>query len=429
MKVDIKKLPQSEVELIITVPFDVYKDLENKALDELNKDTKVEGFRSGHIPTDVLKENLPPEKLMNKTLDILFPQTYVKAVQENNLQVISQPKVEIKQMVKKDGDDFIYSAVTAIMPEIKMGDYKSIKIEKPSVELVEKDIEDAKKMLMDRFAEWQNVEREAKNGDRVETDFEGFDEEGKSIPNTSSKNHPIILGSKTMIPGFEEAILNMKTGENKEFNITFPKEYHAKNMQGKKVKFKITVNRIEEKKKQELNEELIEKITNKKQSIKEFEELLRRDLKKEKEKSINHAHDNKVVAELIKLIDVEIPTILIDQELNSMLEEQKHHVSRQGLKWEDYLKHIKKTEDDFKTDHLKDARERVKARFAIQYVIKDAKIEASDEEVQKEINRIIETAKDEEHKKQITEYYKNEQAVHALKHNLAADKLMALLTK
>jgi trigger factor len=428
MKVEVKKLPKSEVELTITVPYDVYKKWEKKALEEISKEIKVSGFRSGNIPENIVRENVRPEAIKAATLDFVLPQTYTEAVKANDVQVVAQPKVDIKSDVVKEGDDFVYVATVAVMPELKMGDYKKIKIARKPV-VVEKDrVDETINMVMDRYAEWKDVERKAKEGDRVEISFEGFDEEGKAIPNTASKNHPIILGSKTMVPGFEDGVVGMSKGEEKEFEVTFPKEYHSSSMQGKKVKFKANLLRLEEKLEQKLDEEMIEKIAGKKQSVDEFRKVVEDSLKEEIENRNREEHDNEVVNEIIKITKVELPEALIEQEVENMLEEQKHRVKDQGLEWDQYLKHIKKTEEDFAKEHRKPAEERIIARLGVQHILKDADIKVSDEEVEAKITEMA-SHYPEEQKKVVFDHFKEEKANKHLRHNMAADKLIDMLSK
>ena len=429
MKVEVKKLPKSEVELTITVPYETYQKWEKKALEEIGKEIKVSGFRQGNIPEDVVRENVKPEEIKGATLDIVLPQTYSEVVKSENLQVVAQPKVDIKSPVDKEGDDFVYVATVAVMPEVKVGDYKKIKVARKPIKVEAKNVEATIKMITDRYAEWKDMERPAKENDRAELNFEGFDESGAAIPNTASKNHPIVLGSKTMVPGFEEAVVGMSKGEEKEFEVDFPKDYHAKPMQGKKVKFKVTLNRLEEKKEQKFDEAMIEKITGKKQSVDEFKKLVEEDLKKEMEQKNRQDHDNVVVSEVIKITKAELPDAIIEQELSVMLEEQKRRVQQQGLQWDQYLEHVKKTEDDFKKDHRKGAEDRVLARLGIQYIIKDAELKVAEDEVDKKIVEMIGKYPDEQKKMAKEHFEKDENARRNLKHNMAADKLIDMLSK
>ncbi len=429
MKVEIKKLPKSEVELTITVPYDVYQKWEKKALEGMGKEIKIEGFRSGHIPEDIVRQNVTDDDVKGSTLDLLLTQTYTEAVKENNLQVIAQPKVDIKTDIKKEGDDFVYVAIVAVMPEVEVGNYKKIKVAKKPVKVEKKNIDETIQMVMQRFSEWKDIDGKAKKDNRAEVNFEGFDEEGKSIPNTVSKNHPIVLGSNTMVPGFEDAIIGMSKDETKEFEVDFPKDYHSKPMQGKKVKFKITLNRLEEKIEQKLDDVMVEKITGQKKSVDEFTKLVEEDLKAEMERKNQAEHDNAVVAEIIKITKVEVPTALAEQELEGMMQEQKQRVAQQGLEWSKYLEHIKKTEEDFKKDHLKDAEQRVIAKMGVQHIIKDANISASEEDADAKVKELTANYPADQKEKVLEHYKKDGNAYRTLKHNLAADKLINMLTK
>lgn len=429
MKVDIKNLKNSQVELTITVPYTDYKKAEAKALVILSKEVKADGFRSGHIPEDVVKEKAGVEAIINATLDVILPETYAKAIQENNIQVIARPNVELKTPVQKEGDDLVYVATASIMPEVKVGDWKKIKVAKGEAKVNKKEVDETIKMIEDRFTEWKDVDRKAKDGDRVEATFEGFDEEGKPIPNTASKNHPVILGGKSMIPGFEEAILGMSKDEEKEFDVTFPKEYHAENMKGKKVKFKLSVGRVEEKDAKKLDEAMIEKATGKKQSIDEFKKRVEEDLLKEVQGRVKQEHDNKVVQEIVKITKADLPDELIKEEIEYMKQDQKAHITKQGLSWDQYLKHVKKTEEDFDKDHEKPAKERLLARLGVQTVLKESGIKIEGKDVETYVKTIAD-GYPEEQKKQVFEHYKEGSQGYAnLKNNLAADKLIEMLTK
>jgi trigger factor len=429
MKVDLKKLPKSEVELTISVPFEIYKKWERKALEDLGKEIKVPGFRAGHIPEEVIREKVKEEGIKSATLEFVLPQTYAQAVTENKLEVIARPKIDIKSEIKKDGDEFVYTATVAVMPEVKVGDYKKIKVARKPVVVDPKSVEETLKMVLERYAEWSTVDRKAQKGDRAEVDFEGFDEEGKPIPNTASKNHPIVLGSGVMVPGFEDAIVGMAKAEAKEFVVLFPKDYHAKPMQGKKVKFKLTLNRLEEKVEQKLDEALIEKVSGKKQTLEEFKKLIEEDLKSEMTIRNQQEHDNAVVGEVIKITKAEIPEAMIEQEVEMMLEDQKERVKHQGIQWEEYLTHIHKTEADFRKDHQKGAHERVLARLGVQHIIHDSKLEVTDEEVGKKIEELVSRYPAEQQKMVRDHYEKDAEAKHHLKHSMAADKLIDMLSK
>lgn len=429
MKATIKSLPKSQVELTITVPYADYKKGEQEAMKDISNEIKVDGFRKGHVPEAVIREKVSADTVRGMTLERVIPLSYSRAVKEHDVQVINQPSIDIKQDVKKDGDDFVYTATVSVMPEVKMGDYKKIKVKRKEVKVSKKEIDETIEMLLNRFAEWKDVERKAKDGDRVELDFEGFDEKGASIENTASKNHPVVLGSKTMIPGFEEEVIGLALNAEKEFDITFPKDYHAKAMQGKKVKFKVKVGRIEEKGDMKLTEELIEKITGQKDSVADFTKRLEEDLLAEMKQRAQGEMDNQVVAEIVKVAKAELPASLIQDEISLMLDERKQQITRQGLTWEQYLQHVKKSEEDFMKDHSKPAEERLLARLAVNHIIKAEKIEASEAEVQAKIQEMVANYPAET-KQQVLDYYKEgSEPYRQLKNNLSADKLISMFIK
>lgn len=429
MKVDIKKLPKSEVQLTITIPYNIYQKWEKRALADLGKRVKVDGFRSGNVPEEIVRKNVSEEVIKGSTLDYLLQETYAEAVKKNEIQVIARPKVDIKSDIKKEGDDFVYEATVAIMPEVKIGDHKKIKITREEAKVDPKKTEETLQLIMDRFAEWHDVDRKAKKDDRAELEFEGFDEEGKAIPNTASKNHPVILGAGAMVPGFEDAVIGMAVGEKKEFDVTFPKDYHTKAMQGKKVKFKISVTHLEEKKEQKLDDSMVEKITGEKQSVAEFTKRVEEDLKVEVERKNKQEFENKVVTEIIKITKVEVPDALIDQEIEGMLEEQKMRVQQQGMEWDKYLEHIKKTEEDFKKEMRNAAEERIKARLGVHHVIKEAKIEVSDQEVKDKMEELIKKYPEDQQKMAREKFEKDEKAASYLRNEISADKLFEMFAK
>lgn len=429
MKVEVKNLPNSEVELTITVPYEEYTKWQKKAIADIGKEVKIPGFRPGHVPEDIVKEKVSEEAIKMATLDYVFPQTYSKVVREKDIQVVARPEVDIKSEVEKEGDDFVYTAKVAIMPEAELGDYKKVKVARKPVKVTQANIDETVNMIMSRYAEWQDVDRAAKEGDRAEVAFEGFDEKGKSIPNTTSKNHPIVIGSKMMIPGFEDEIIGLKKGDEKEFDITFPKDYHAEAMKGKKVKFKITLNRLEEKKEQKLDKDLVKKITGSDQSVEEFKKLVEEDLEKEMEQGHKQEFENEVIEKLVKQTKVSIPQALIDQEIDYMVQEQKGRLKQQGLDWETFLKHSKKTEEEVRKDYANSAEDRIKARLCMQAVLKKEKIEASDKEVKDRVDEIVSSYPKEQQESIKKHYEQDLEASEYIRNGLVADKLFALFEK
>ena len=383
MDYKIKNLPKSEVEITITVPTENMGQYRKKACDDISKEVKVKGFRPGHVPPHVLEQYVEKKHIDARTQEIAIQRTYAEVVTKEKIQVVSRPKVKIE----KD-EPLTYTATVAIMPEVEVKDHKSIKIPKKEVKVTEKDIEDVKNDMKKHGTQYKDVDRPAKKGDRVEVDFEGFDKDDKPIPNTKSQNHPVVLGGDSLIPGFEDELIGLKKGEKKEFDITFPKDYGKENFRNKKVKFKTEIKGVQEPQEPEINEEFIEKMTGKKQSIKEFEGEIEKNLKAKKETEATHEQENKYMEELLRKTKIDIPETLLDEEAQYILQEMKEDIQMKGLEFEKFLEQTKTTEDDLRKKYRPEGEKRIKIRLALQHIIKEEKIEVKDGEIKAELEKI-----------------------------------------
>ncbi|MFO0780830.1 MAG: trigger factor [Candidatus Gracilibacteria bacterium] len=218
MKVTVEKLPKSEVKLTIEVPAERLEKYMEKAAEQISMHFKIPGFRPGHVPLDVLKQHVNEEGIEAHMLDIALPETYTEAVMKEKLQVVSRPKVEIKTK-----SPLVYEAVVAVFPEVSVSGYEKISVKKETPKVEAKDVDEVLAGIQKRHTTYKDVEREAKKGDRVEVDFDGFDDGGAPLDNTSSKNHPLVIGDNSLIPGFEDELVGMKKEEKKSFQITFQK--------------------------------------------------------------------------------------------------------------------------------------------------------------------------------------------------------------
>lgn len=383
MEHKIKKLEKSKVEIEITVSEEKMKTFREKACEDLSHEVKISGFRPGHVPAEVLEQHLDKKYILAHTQEIAIQKSYADVVIKEKIQVVSRPKIKIE----KD-TPFTFTATVAVMPEVELKDYKSIKVEKKEIKVTEKDIEEVIKDLKKYSTVYKDVEREAKKGDRVEIDFEGFDEKDAPIDKTKSKNHPVIIGDETLIPGFEDNLVGMKKGDKKEFDLTFPKDYGKKDFQNKKVKFKVELNRIEEPVVQEVNEDFVEKITGKKQSVEEFKKEIETNVKARKEQESKQERENKYLEELLKKAKIELPEALIEEEAEYIIEDVKDDITQKGLEFTKFLEQAKVTEDDLRKKYRPEAEKRLKIRLSLQYMIKEEKIEVKQEEIKAEYEKM-----------------------------------------
>jgi len=383
MDIKIKKLPKSEVEISITLDDkDLKADLASAAK-AISKDVKIAGFRPGKIPYDVLVKEVGEDAIRAHAIDMAMPRILTETIQKEKLVVIARPHVNI---MSKNPVKFV--AIAPVYPEIKVDGYDKVGIKAKEVKVTEKEINETIKNIQKQFTEWNEVDRAAKKGDKAELDFEGFDKDGVSLEGTQSKNHPLVLGENMMIPGFEDEIIGLKKGDKKEFDITFPKDYHKKSFQNKKVKFKVTVQKIQEAKVPELNEAFIEKISGKKQKEAEFKETVEKDLENYKEGEEKKRQENELLEKFLGITKVEFSDILTNEEVDHMIHEMKHDMQHRGLTFENYLTHIKKTEEDLREELKKEALKRITLRFGINEIMEKEKIEAKDAEIDEEIKKM-----------------------------------------
>jgi trigger factor len=383
MDYKIKSLPKSQVELTITVPEDKMSEYRKKACDDISKEVKVKGFRPGHVPPEVLESHIDKKYITAHAQEIAIQKTYATIVIKEKIQVVSAPKVKIE----KD-EPLTFTATVAILPEVEIKDHKSIKIPKEDIKVSKKDIEEVLTDIKRHSTTYKKADRPAKKGDRVEVDFEGFDEKEKPVENTKSKNHPVIIGENSLIPGFEDELIGMKKDEKKEFKITFPKDYGKKDFQNKKMKFKVELKSVEEAIIPEINEDFIEKIIGKKQSVEDFEKEIEKNIHAKKEEEAEQNRENKYIEALLKKTKIEVPEQLIDEEAEYILKDVKNDIEAKGLQFDKFLEQAKTKEDDLKKKYRPEAEKRIKIRLALQYLIKEEKIDVNDEDIKMEMEKL-----------------------------------------
>ena len=253
MKTDIKKISEVKVEITFDLDKDDLKNYKQIALYELGKDLKVDGFRKGKVPINVVEKNVKKELLIVTTIDIAIKSAIIDCSMKENLQVISKPEVDIMEFDFEKGMKFI--ATIELLPEPKLVDFTKIKVKEEKVEVKDSEVNDILKRFASSMAEKKEVKRAAKLSDEVTIDFTGI-KDGVEFEGGKAKDYPLVLGSNSFIPGFEDAIVGMKAGESKDIDLTFPKDYHAKDLKGAKVTFKVTVNSVKEVKDAKIDDEL-----------------------------------------------------------------------------------------------------------------------------------------------------------------------------
>jgi trigger factor len=385
---EIKKLPKSQIEFSITVSAAEFEKFINTAAEDLSKDLKIDGFRPGKAPRNVVEQKVGAEKVLAHGAERAIKKTYVDAVTKNKLDTIGEPKITITKIAV--GNDLEYKATAAVIPEIKLSNYrrdvrsiKKPKLEKVTKQQIEKELETLQKSR----AKLVTVARAAKKDDRVEIDFEVF-AGGKVIEGGSAKNHPLTIGENYFIPGFEDQLVGMKEKEEKEFKLDFPKDYHQKKLAGKPARFKVKMNLVQKKELPEIDDTFAK-------GLGKFENLaaFKKNLSEGIELEQKHKSDEKWRAQAIEKIavesQIELPDVLVDQELEKMMAEFEQNIAAMGLQLETYLENIKKSKSEITKGWKESAEKRVRAALVLKEIAKAEEIKVPSDEVEEEMNKVL----------------------------------------
>ena len=389
MKVSTKKLSDTSVEIKVVLDKNDLKEAEEKAVARLAKEVKIEGFRKGKAPLDIAKKNINPNDLASVSLDIAVRTTVPKAFEEGKSTPLMIPNVEVTKFVP--GETVEYTAKADILPEVKLGDFKKLGVKKEDVKVAEKDVKEILENIQNAYAEKKPAKKKAEMGDEVIIDFEGS-LNGEKFEGGAAKNFTLGLGSHQFIPGFEEGIVGHESGDRFDLELTFPKDYHADNLAGKKTVFNVLVKQVNETIKPALDDELAKKCG----PFKNIDEL-KADIKKNLEVQNNAKAEEKFKDDLVnKLVEkstVSAPEIMIKDQLNAIKRDIEANAARQGLHFEDYLKQTGQTEEDWEKMARDIAEKRVKASLCLQILARDEKIEVEDDLVDAKINELREVYK------------------------------------
>lgn len=381
MKTKLKKLSDSRVEIAVTLDEKDLKDAGAKALEKLAKEIHVEGFRKGKVPADVAKKFIPENDLNAETADIAVRTTIIKAFQENEKSPLVLPSANVTKYVPNEVLE--YTATADIIPEIKLGDYKKLGVKKEAVKVAEKDIKNVLDNIASSFAEKKAIKRAAKLDDEVIIDFVGK-KDGKPFNGGSAKDYRLTLGSGAFIPGFEDGIVGHEPGDKFDLNLTFPKDYGVKDLAGAKTVFEVLLKQVNEIKKPEIDDELAKKCG----PFKSVDEL-KEDIKKNLAAQTEHREVEKFKDELVKALvaksKVPTPEILIDDQMRMIREDISRNAASQGLSFDDYLKRVGKTDEEWSKEAREIAKQRVEASLALQTLAVEQKITVSDDLVNAKI--------------------------------------------
>ncbi|MFN6690588.1 trigger factor [Enterococcus gallinarum] len=371
-------IEQAEIQKGLTTAF-------NKVKGNLN----VPGFRKGKVSRQVFNRMYGEEALYEDALNAVLPEAYEAAVKEAGIDPVSQPKIDVDSMEK--GQDWVIKAEVTVKPEVKLGDYKELTVEKQDREVTEEDVDARIKREQEAQAELVIKEDEAaENGDTVVIDFEGFLGE-ETFEGGKGENYSLELGSNSFIPGFEDQLVGVKAGESKEVNVTFPEDYQAEDLAGKDAVFKVTVHEVKAKELPELDDEFAKDVDDSVETLAELKEKYRKELTETKEKAAEDAKDEAAVRQAVENAEiVELPHSMVHDEVHRSMDEFLNNMQRQGISPEMYYQLTGSTEADLHQQFEGEAETRVKTNLVIEAIAKAEGLEATEEDIEKEIQELSE---------------------------------------
>ena len=381
MKVTTKNLSDTKVELKVSLDKTDLKSAHKKAVERLAKDIKVEGFRKGKAPFDLAEKIMNPSEVSSLALDIAVRTSIPEAFKKAEKSPLVIPEVNVTKFVPEEMAE--YTATADVLPEIKLGDYKNLKVKKEKTEASEKDVNEILENIRNSYAEKQVTKNPAKNGDEVIIDFVGKKDD-KAFDGGSAKDYHLTLGSKQFIPGFEEGIVGHISGDKFNLNLVFPKDYFNKDLAGKKTVFEILVKQVNEVKKPDLDDKLAKKCGPFK-SIDDLKKDIKKNIELQNETKATEKFKDELVEKLVEKSKVSAPEILIKDQLRLIKDDFERNAKSRGQNLEDYIKSSGETLENWEKEIEKIAEKRVKASLVLQILANTEKITARDEDVEAKI--------------------------------------------
>lgn len=379
-----EKLEKSRVALTIEASAEEFEAAVNKAYLKMRGKINVPGFRVGKAPRKIIEKMYGEEVFYEEAVNIILPDAYEDAVKEQKLDVVGYPEVELESCTK---DGVVFKCTVAVYPEVKLGQYKGLEAPKAEVKVAAADVNARLKEMADRNSRLVSVERAVKKGDTADIDFEGFDN-GVAFDGGKGENFDLEIGSGSFVPGFEEQLIGMKAGEEKDIDITFPENYTPE-LAGKPVVFHVKVNEVKVKEVPAIDDEFAKDVSEF-DTLKELKADIKKKMTAERTEAAQRAFEDVLMAKVAEGVEAEIPHEMVELQAERMMEQFKQQLAAQGIPFDQYLKMTGTTEADFRKQADGPAAEQVKMDLAVEAIIKAEGLEATDEDVENELKNVAE---------------------------------------
>lgn len=380
----------SEGQLTVTVTGEPWQEAQSKAIKKLVKEVEVAGFRKGHAPLAIARKQISDQNILLEAVDSVIQDAYVHGLEEHGFIPVAQPQLDLKSLTL---DEVVMLFDITVKPEVKLPeDYQSYQLEVQEVEVTEHEIDHQLEHLQQDYAEWEvKDEGQVEEGDTVILDYEGF-KDGIAFEGGQAENAELEIGSNSFIPGFEEGLVGLATGESKDLELTFPEEYQAEDLAGAEVVFKVTVHEIKNKVYPELNDEFAKMVNEEEvETLEDLKASIKAKLLVEKEEQAKNEAEEALLTKLIEATNLELPKAMVDEESQQLLQEFQQRLSQQGLTFDLYKQILNQTDADVLEQMKPDAVKRLNQRLILEAVADNQKLEATAEEIDQEYQLIADT--------------------------------------
>lgn len=421
MSLQVEKLEHNMAKLTVEVAAeDVEKALQAAYLKQ-RKQINIPGFRKGKVPRQMIEKMYGPEVFYDEAANNMIPDAYAKAYDESELDIVSQPKIEVVQMEK--GKPFIFTAEVATKPEVTLGDYKGLKVDKVSTRVTQKEVDEEIEKERERNARTIEVtDRAVQDKDEVTLDFEGF-VDGVAFEGGKGEDYPLTIGSGSFIPGFEEQLIGAEIDKEVEVNVTFPKEYHSEELAGKDATFKCTVHTIKAKELPELDDEFASEVSEC-ETMDAYRAEVKKNIKERKERTGKEKKENQAVDQAIENAQMDIPEAMIEFQVRQMADDFARRIQQQGLTVEQYFQFTGMAAEKMMEEMRPQAEKSIKTRLVLEAIVKAENIEVSDERVEEELTKMAEAYQMEVEK---LKEFMGENEKKQIKEDLAVQEAITLL--
>lgn len=386
MSIKVEKTKKdNELKLTFTVEAAKFDEGMKKVYTKTAKYFTIPGFRKGKAPMKIIEKQYGSEIFYEDTFNEIVPDIYAEELKANNIEAVSKPDIEVTQIGK--GQDLIFTAIIQTKPEVKLGKYKGIELKKVEYTVSDEDIEHEISHMAEKNSRLITIEdRPVEKKDIAVIDFEGF-VDGVAFEGGKAENHELEIGSNTFIPGFEDQIIGMKIDEEKDINVKFPEEYFSKELAGKDAVFKVKLHEIKRKELPTIDDEFAKDVSEF-DTLKELKASIKEKLEEENKNRAKYETEEEAIKTVCDQVEIEIPSGMIETEVDNMVKDVEVRLSYQGLKLDQYLKMMNKSEEEFRKEFEEQAKKSVKSRLVLEAIGKDAKIEVSEEEIANKVKEM-----------------------------------------